>query len=62
MHMNEITRTSVGADYGLSRKKTDDESGPSPVTLSAAKGLSRRAESRFAALNKKSGHLSAIQS
>jgi hypothetical protein len=38
MQMNKINWTSVGADYGLSRKKTDDESGPCPVTPPRSEG------------------------
>ena len=48
MQMNQIIRTLVGADYGLSINKTDDEIGPSTVTLSEAKGLSRWAARCFA--------------
>ncbi len=49
--MNKITWTSVGADYAVSKNNTDDEIGPSTVTLSEAKGLSRWAERCFAALS-----------
>jgi len=51
MAFEKITWPPVGADYGLSINNTDDEIGPSTVTLSAAKGLSRRAESGFPALS-----------
>ena len=50
MHMNKLFQPSVGADYGLSKNKTDGEIGTSTVTLSAAKGLSRWAQRCFAAL------------
>ncbi len=48
MQINNIIRSSVGADNALSKNKTDDESGPSTVTLSKAKGLSRWAARCFA--------------
>ena len=59
MTFNNIIWPSVGADYAVSKNKTDDEIGPSTVTLShtcserseeAAKGLSRGAERCFAEL------------
>jgi hypothetical protein len=34
MHMNKLFQPSVGADYGLSKNKTDGEIGTSTVTLS----------------------------
>jgi hypothetical protein len=37
-----------GADNAVSKNKTDDEIGPSTVTLSAAKGLARWADRCFA--------------
>jgi hypothetical protein len=39
------------ADNAVSKNKTDDEIGPCPVTLSAAKGLARWATRCFAALS-----------
>ena len=48
MQINIIIRSSIGADGAVSKNQTDDESGPSTVTLSAAKGLSRWAERCFA--------------
>ena len=41
----------VGADNAVSKNTTDAEIGPSTVTLSAAKGLWRRAARCFAALS-----------
>jgi len=38
MHLNNIFRPSVGADYAVSKNKTDDEIGPSTVTLSRSEG------------------------
>jgi hypothetical protein len=43
--------SSVGADLALSINNTDDEIGPTTVTLSEAKGLSRWALRCFAALS-----------
>jgi hypothetical protein len=51
MQINNIIRSSVGADGAVSKNQTDDESGPSTVTLSAAKGLLRWAERCFASLS-----------
>jgi hypothetical protein len=51
MQINIIIRSSVGADGAVSKNKTDDEIGPSTVTLSAAKGLLRWAARCFAAFS-----------
>jgi len=51
MHLNKLFQPSVGADYGLSKNKTDGEIGHSTVMLSAAKGPSRWAQRCFAALS-----------
>ena len=51
MTFNKIIWPTVGADYAVSKNKTDDEIGPSTVTLSEAKGLSRWAARCFAALS-----------
>jgi hypothetical protein len=51
MQINNIIRSSVGADYAVSKNTTDDEIGPSTVTLRCAQGLLRWAARCFAALS-----------
>ena len=48
---NPDSGISTEADNAVSKNNTDDEIGPSTVTLSEAKGLSRWAERCFAALS-----------
>jgi len=38
MQCNKLFRPSVGADYAVSKKTTDDGIGPSTVTLSRSEG------------------------
>ncbi len=48
MQINNMIRSSIEADGAVSKNQTDDESGPSTVTLSAAKCLLCWAERCFA--------------